>query len=107
MGTPAQDVRKVKLGEGRMEGNEQEKRTVKPVIFKSNKEKKVASSEEQNLISNSICGFEKTADIPKLKNKEIPIDVLKSWLPGFNLSVDDLAFLSAKEQPTLKEHQIR
>ncbi len=100
IGTPAQDVRKVKPGEGRKEGDEQKKRTVKPVIFKNQKKKKVASSKEQNLIPNSICGFEKKADIPKPKNKEILIEILKSWIPEFNLSVDDLPFLIAKELPT-------
>ncbi len=100
IGTPAQDVRKVKPGEGRKEGDEQKKRTVKPVIFKNQKKKKVASSKEQNLIPNSICGFEKKADIPKPKNKEILIEILKSWIPELNLSVDDLLFLIAKELPT-------
>ena len=102
IGTPAQDVRKVKPGEGRLEGEEQEKRPVEPIIFKKKKkkEKMITDPNEQKLDTDSICGFEKQADVPKPKNKETLIEFLKSWIPEFNISKGELLLLLAKEQAT-------
>ena len=99
IGTPAKDVRKVKPGEGRQKGEKQEKRTVKPVIFKSKKKGKVTKTKEPKVSPGRICGFEKQADVPKPKNKDALIEILKSWMPEINISKEDLLFLLAKELP--------
>ena len=95
IGTPAQDVRKVKPGKGREEGDKQEKRAVHPIIFKSQKIK----NKEQKKKQDNIQGFEKHQDIPKPQKIENLIGTLKSWLSEIEISKNELLLVLEKELP--------
>ena len=95
IGTPAQDVRKVKPGSGRKEGDKQEKRTAHPIIFKSQKVKNKERKKDQN----NIQGFGKQHDIPKPQKIEDLIGTLKSWLSEINISKTELLLALEKELP--------
>ena len=95
IGTPAKDVRKVKSGTGRAEGDKQEKRTVSPIIFKTPKEK----SKEQKNESDKIQVFEKRQNIPKPQKIEDLIGALKNWLSEIEISKNELMLMLEKELP--------
>ena len=95
IGTPAKDVRKVKPGTGREEGDKQEKRTVNPIIFKTQKTK----SKELKKDPDKIQAFEKQQNSSKPQKIEDLIGTLKSWLSEIEISKK----LTYDEQPKLKE----
>ncbi len=95
IGTPAQDVRKIKPGTGREEGDKQEKRAVYPIIFKSQKLK----NKEQKKNQDNIQGFGKQQDIPKPQKIEDLIATLKSWLYEIKISKNELLLVLEKELP--------
>ena len=68
IGTPAHEVKRIKPGKGRENGDGQEKRSVKPIIFKS---KKNNQPPEQKQPPTDIHGFEKQLNMlnpPPKKN---------------------------------------
>ena len=95
IGTPALDVRNVKPGKGREEGDRQEKRTVHPIIFKS----KPAKNKSQEKSPNNIQGFEKQPDIPKPQMIEDLVGALKAWLSEIKISKTELLLVLEKELP--------
>lgn len=95
IGTPAKDVRKVKPGTGREEGDKQEKRTVSPIIFKTPKEK----NKEQKNASDKIQAFEKQQNSPKPQKIEDLIGTLKNWLSEIKISKNELLLMLEKELP--------
>ncbi len=95
IGTPAKDVRKVKPGIGREEGDKQEKRTVSPIIFKTKKGK----AKEQKNDPNEIQGFEKQKNSPKPQKIEDLIGDLKNWLSEIKISKNELLLMLEKELP--------
>jgi len=96
IGTPAHEVRKTEPGEGRQEGEKQEKRTTKPILFKNRKNKK----DKEKKPRADIQTFEKKLSQLKPQNASGLIDILKSWLPKIDISKTDLLLLLAKELPT-------
>ena len=96
IGTPAKDVRKVKSGTGREEGDEQEKRTVSPIVFKTQKIK----SKEQKKDPDKNPSFEKQQNSPKPQKIEDLIGALKSWLSEIKMSKNELLLMLEKELPT-------
>ena len=100
IGTPAHEVRKTKPGKGRKKGDKQEKRTVKPIVFKNKKSKDESKTDKQKRPSADIQGFEKQLERLKPQNVNGLIDILKSWLPKIDISKPDLLKLLAEELPT-------
>ncbi len=100
IGTPAHEVRKTKPGKGRKKGDKQEKRTVKPIVFKNKKSKDESKTDKQKRPSADIQGFEKQLKRLKPQNVNGLIDILKSWLPKIDISKPDLLKLLAEELPT-------
>jgi len=95
IGTPARDVRKVKPGTGRKEGDKQEKRTVSPIIFKTPKVK----NKEQKNDPDKILAFEKRQNSTKPQKIEDLIGVLKNWLSEIKISKNELLLMLEKELP--------
>ena len=95
IGTPAKDVRKVKSGTGREEGDKQEKRAMSPIIFKTSKEK----NKEQKNAPDKIQAFEKRQNNPKPQKIEDLIGALKNWLSEIKISKNELLLMLEKELP--------
>ena len=95
IGTPAQDVRKVKPGTGREEGDIQEKRSIQPIIFKSREVK----NKPQEKTPGNIKGFEKPQNIAKPQKIEDMISTIKLWLSDIEISKDELLIAIEKEFP--------
>ena len=95
IGTPAKDVRKVKPGTGREEGDMQEKRTVNPIIFKTQKTK----SKELKKDPDKSQAFEKQQNSSKPQKIEDLIGTLKSWLSEIEISKNELLLMLEKELP--------
>ena len=99
IGTQAADVRDVKPGEGRQQGDSQEKRANKPIVFKSKKSTSTNNNkkDKQNQSSVDLQGFEKLLDQLKPQKIDALVGILKSWLPTIGISKADLLILLAKE----------
>ena len=95
IGTPAKDVRKVKSGSGRKEGDKQEKRTVSPTVFKTSKKK----TKEQKESSDEVSVFEQQPGSPNPQKIEDLISALKNWLSEIKISKNELLLMLEKELP--------
>jgi ribosomal 50S subunit-recycling heat shock protein len=95
IGTPAKDVRKVKPGTGREEGDKQEKRTLSPIIFKTPKVK----NKEQKKDPGKIQVFEKQQNSSKPQKINDLIVTLKNWLSEIEISKNELLLMLEKELP--------
>ena len=92
IGTPAADVRKVKPGKGREQGETQVKRSDKPVLFK----KKTSKNNKHDELKGKVKGSEKRQDIAKPQKIDDLIDAVRSWAAEMEISRSDL--LLALEQ---------
>lgn len=95
IGTPARDVRTVKPGTGREDGDIQEKRVVHPIIFKSPK----AKNKEQKKTPDNIQGNGIQQNISKPEKIEDLISTLKIWLSEIKISKNELLIAIEKELP--------
>ena len=77
------------------EGDKQEKRTVSPIIFKTQKIK----NKEQKKDPDKIQVFEKQQNSPKPQKIEDLIGALKSWLSEIKISKNELLLMLEKELP--------
>lgn len=92
IGTPAANVRKVKPGKGRAQGETQAKRADKPILFKKNS----AQKNKKEKATPHVKGFEKQQGIPKPQKIDELIGAVKSWIAEMEVSESDL--LSAFEK---------
>jgi len=86
VGTPAADVRKTKPGEGRQQGETQDKRPDKPIVFKKSRAKHKANDE----VKRQVKGFEKQRVTPKPQKIDELIGTVKSWVVEMNISGPEL-----------------
>lgn len=85
IGTPAADVRKVKPGKGREQGETQVKRSDKPLLFK-----KKTPKNKQDEAKGKVKGSEKRQDIPKPEKIDDLIGAVRSWAAEMEISRSDL-----------------